>query len=103
MAASVSATLNNTKVSAQLSKEPKTAHKKQAATIKTLKGVKYLGSIKRHDAHQTLLDIDGKVRSLQIGDPLKDGWVLSAIDERKIIATTAEGGKQVIDLTQANQ
>lgn len=103
MAASVSATLNNTKVSAQPSKESKETHKKQVAKIKTLKGVKYLGSIKHHDAHQTLLDIDGKVRSLKIGDQLKDGWMLSAIDERKIIATTAEGGKQVIDLTQANQ
>ena len=68
-----------------------------------LNGIKYLGSIKRHDMHQVLLDVDGKIMTLRIGDPVKAGWTLSAIDDKKIIATTLFGDRQVIDLTKSGQ
>ena len=68
-----------------------------------LNGIKYLGSIKRHDMHQVLLEVDGKIMTLRIGDPVKAGWILSAIDEKKIIATTLFGDRQVIDLTKSGQ
>ena len=70
---------------------------------KSLKGIKYLGAIKQKDKYQTLLEIDGKVRALSIGDTLKEGWLLSAIDEKKIIITSQEGMRQIISIMDASQ
>ncbi len=70
---------------------------------RSLKGIKYLGSIKQKDKHQTLLEIDGKVRALSIGDKLKEGWLLSAIDEKNIIISSQEGIRQIISITDASQ
>jgi hypothetical protein len=79
------------------------AQKKLAPKLASLKNVKYLGSIKRHDIHQVLIEIDGKVKSLRIGDELKEDWRLSAIDEKKIIATTIHGSRHIIDLARPHQ
>lgn len=80
-----------------------TPQKKTPKKVISLKGVKYLGSIKRHDLHQVLVEIDGKIKSLRIGDSIKEDWSLSAIDGKKIIATTILGNRQIFTLEQSSQ
>ena len=71
--------------------------------VAQLKNIKYLGSIKKHDKHHVLIDIDSVVKQIEIGEVIREGWRLAAIEPQKIILATPNGQRHILHLHKGVQ
>lgn len=63
-----------------------------------LKNIKYLGSIRRHDKLQVLIDIDSVIKHIQIGEIIGENWRLAEAEPQKITLATPDGQSHIITL-----